>query len=270
MRTMWSPWGVHGTCGGLSNTANHQHAFEAIKVIIVSRECLTVIDHRNMGENKVFVMCDVSDWWMGATPVLQSNVGNSSTSCLWLYSTESHGELPCAWERIVGDNTGTQKWCSDLLGIPIHVYTDHRTLEKFDTQRNLSRRQLRWQEFMSQYNMMITYIRGRDNTIADILSWVAPNAFPDEQPELCLLYSIWLQHPPTIPVGAILSIATDHSVLEAIHAGYETDEFCLKNPWFCQVCSWCHCGQWIDLCWWLAVGSPGREPKGKSLPTGSR
>jgi hypothetical protein len=48
-----------------------------------------------------------------------------------------------------------KKWRSDLLGIPIYVYTDHRTLQNFDTQRDLSRRQLRWQEFMLQYDMTI-------------------------------------------------------------------------------------------------------------------
>ena len=31
-----------------------------------------------------------------------------------------------------------KKWRADLLGIPIVVYTDHRTLENFDTQRDLS------------------------------------------------------------------------------------------------------------------------------------
>jgi hypothetical protein len=30
-------------------------------------------------------------------------------------------------------------------------------------------------------------------------------------------------------VGAILSIAIDHSVLDAIHTGYEIDEFCFKT-----------------------------------------
>jgi hypothetical protein len=48
-------------------TTDHQHAFEAIKGIVVSRECLTVIDHANMGNNKVFVTCNASDWRTGAT-----------------------------------------------------------------------------------------------------------------------------------------------------------------------------------------------------------
>jgi hypothetical protein len=42
-----------------------------------------------------------------------------------------------------------KKWRSDLLGIPIVVYTDHHTLQIFDTQKDLSRHQLRWQELMS-------------------------------------------------------------------------------------------------------------------------
>jgi hypothetical protein len=36
-----------------------------------------------------------------------------------------------------------KKWRTDLLGNHFYVYTDHRTLENFDTQGNLSRRQLR-------------------------------------------------------------------------------------------------------------------------------
>jgi hypothetical protein len=51
-----------------------------------------------------------------------------------------------------------KKWRSDLLGSHIFVYTDHRTLENFDTQKDLSRHQLRWQEFLSQYDMTIIYI----------------------------------------------------------------------------------------------------------------
>ena len=35
-----------------------------------------------------------------------------------------------------------KKWRSDLLGSEFIVYTDHRTLENFDTQCDLSKRQL--------------------------------------------------------------------------------------------------------------------------------
>jgi hypothetical protein len=39
----------------------HQKAFDAIKALVVSHECLTVIDHTVPGNNKIFVTCDTSD-----------------------------------------------------------------------------------------------------------------------------------------------------------------------------------------------------------------
>ena len=63
-----------------------------------------------------------------------------------------------------------KKWCLDLLGTRFTMYTDHRTLKNFDTQWDLSRQQLCWQEFMSQYEMNITYIHREDNKVADALS----------------------------------------------------------------------------------------------------
>ena len=48
-------------------TSDHDAAFEAIKALVVSTECLTTIDHLNPGDNKVFVTCDASDWRTGAT-----------------------------------------------------------------------------------------------------------------------------------------------------------------------------------------------------------
>jgi RNase H-like domain found in reverse transcriptase len=100
-----------------------------------------------------------------------------------------------------------RKWCTDLLGTHFYVYTDHRTLENFDTQKDLSR----WLEFMSQYKMTVTYICGEDNTVADALLKLPPNCFPDKIEQ---------------PIAAVLSVSTDHSILDKIKAGYETDEFC--------------------------------------------
>jgi hypothetical protein len=116
-----------------------------------------------------------------------------------------------------------KKWCSDLLGSPIFVYTDHHTLENFDTQRDLSRCQLCWQELMSQYDMQIIYIRGEDNTVADALSCVAPNAFPEEQTDL-EPHALWSSS------CAVLSIEADKQILRDIKLGYEQDSFCICLP----------------------------------------
>jgi hypothetical protein len=105
-----------------------------------------------------------------------------------------------------------QKWRSELLGAPILIYTDHRTLENFDQQKDLSRRQARWQEFLAQYDHRIIYIPGESNTVADALS-----RLPDSVDEI-----------PVTPIGASLSIQTDPAILESIKIGYETDPFCTK------------------------------------------
>ncbi len=47
-------------------TPAHFQAFEAVKLLVTSRECLTVIDHNNLGSNKVFVSCDTSDFCTSA------------------------------------------------------------------------------------------------------------------------------------------------------------------------------------------------------------
>ena len=61
-------------------------------------------------------------------------------------------------------------WRTDLMGTPFLIYTDHKTLEIFEKQRDLSCRQARWMEFLSQYNGKIVYVKGKDNTVADALS----------------------------------------------------------------------------------------------------
>ena len=47
-------------------TGDHQCAFESIKALTVEANCLTVMDHANPGENRIFVTCDTSDWCTGA------------------------------------------------------------------------------------------------------------------------------------------------------------------------------------------------------------
>jgi hypothetical protein len=94
---------------------------------------------------------------------------------------------------------------------------DHRTLQNFDTQCDLSCRQLHWQEYMSHYDMTIVYIPGEDNTIIDTLSRVTAGVFPGETSTF-----------NTPGIHATLSITADPSILCDIQLGYKQDEFCKK------------------------------------------
>ena len=114
-----------------------------------------------------------------------------------------------------------KKWHADLLDMTFQVYTDHHTLENFTLQWDLSRHQLRWQEFLSQYDMTITYIKGEDNTVADALSCLPPATFANELPDngraVCSLSA------------GVLSIAASESLLTDIKAGYTQDPFCVRT-----------------------------------------
>lgn len=48
------------TCSFPAWESHHQFAFEAIKSIVVSHDCLTMIDHSDM-EQRIFLMTDSSD-----------------------------------------------------------------------------------------------------------------------------------------------------------------------------------------------------------------
>ncbi len=147
---------------------------------------------------------------------------------------------PVHEKELLGIIRALKKWRADLLGNQFEVFTDHRTLENFQTQKALSRRQARWMEEMAQFDMSINYIRGEDNTVADALSRLPDNpteTVPDCDPSEVDSWKSWLEAATlmhsSVPVMAVqqksaLLIATDERVLKDIRNGYLSDEFCKK------------------------------------------
>ncbi|KAJ2935130.1 hypothetical protein H1R20_g1983, partial [Candolleomyces eurysporus] len=149
----------------------HQVAFEAIKTIVTSPECLTVIDHANPGNNRIFLTTDASDTRMGA--VLSYGPTWQEARPVAFDSVPFRGaelNYPVHEKELLAIVTALKKWRADLLGSEFFIYTDHRTLENFHKQRDFSRRQARWMEYMSQFEGRIVYVKGDDNSVADALS----------------------------------------------------------------------------------------------------
>ena len=57
-----------------------------------------------------------------------------------------------------------------LNGTKTTIVTDHHSLRYFNTQRHLGARQIRWMEFLQQFDLNITYKPGTTNIVADCLS----------------------------------------------------------------------------------------------------
>jgi transposase InsO family protein len=110
------------------------------------------------------------------------------------------------------------KWRTDLLGYNFEVWTDHKTLEHFGTQRDLSRRQARWMEFLSQYDATIHYLPGERNTVADALS-----RLPDPDTNIIAMIFAKSQN------RKIRSrFELEDAILDEIKTGYATDAFAQK------------------------------------------
>ncbi len=215
----------------LTWTDQHQIAFNSIKELVSKSACLTVIDHMNPGDNKIFLTCDASDFCTGA--VLSWGLTWETVQPVAYNSIQLTGvqlNYPVHEKELLAIICGLKKWRSDLLGSHVEVFTDHHTLEKFEGQKDLSCRQARWLEVMSQFEMTISYIKGEDNCIADALSCLPPDDSPvtDSDPDEISSWKDWLAQNMTSSVNATLSISSDSKMLDTIHDGYKNDDFCTK------------------------------------------
>ncbi|KAK8921802.1 hypothetical protein KSP39_PZI019922 [Platanthera zijinensis] len=61
-------------------------------------------------------------------------------------------------------------WRHYLYGVKCHFYTDHQSLKYIFVQKDLNLRQRRWLEFVSDYDLQLTYVPGKANSVADALS----------------------------------------------------------------------------------------------------
>jgi hypothetical protein len=61
-------------------------------------------------------------------------------------------------------------WGHYLVRRNFELKTDHQILKHLFTQRDLNTRQRRWSKFMSEYDFGISYIKGKENVVADALS----------------------------------------------------------------------------------------------------
>jgi hypothetical protein len=151
--------------------ASHQEAFESIKRLVTSRDCLTTIDHEQLPAKKIFVTTDASDFRSGAV-LSFGETWETARPVAFDSHTFKDAELnyPVHEKEMLAIIRALKKWRTDLIGIPFFIYTDHKTLQNFETQRDLSRRQARWMEFLSQYDGKIIYVKGEDNTVRCSLS----------------------------------------------------------------------------------------------------
>ena len=63
-----------------------------------------------------------------------------------------------------------KSWRHFLYGAKCELFTDHKSLKYFFTQKDLNMRQRRWLELIKDYDLTINYTPGKANVVADALS----------------------------------------------------------------------------------------------------
>lgn len=176
-------------------------AFENIKRIVTTLPVLKTMNY-DSGE-PVWLFTDASGHGLGAA-LFQGVEWDKSSPIAYESRTMTPAErnYPVHEQELLAVINALQKWKMMLLGLKINVMTDHHSLTHLLTQRNLSRRQARWLETLSQFDLDFKYLRGEDNTVADALSRV-------EEVASCEVRT-----------------AFDDETIQEIKRGYRDDPFC--------------------------------------------
>ena len=110
---------------------------------------------------------------MGAAGVLSQGINwkDSIVAAFWsgkFNSTQQN--YPVHEQELLAIVESLKRFRPMLLGCKFIVLTDHKSLQYFLTQKNLSPRQARWLEALSEFDFEVKYIPGETNILADALS----------------------------------------------------------------------------------------------------
>jgi hypothetical protein len=129
----------------------------------------------------------------------------SPTACKWSVHAQ---ELFAVIQAV-------KQWRHYLLGAsePVVIETDHRSLEYIQTQPHVSPMQVRWIEHLQQFNFVMRYREGKNNTVADALSRRADHRETKESERLNAVDTV-----------VVPTVALQHDI-EQLKASYLQDDY---------------------------------------------
>ena len=184
------------------------------------------------------VHTDASGFGVGA--VLQQDQGKGLQPIAYLSHKMKPAETryPVHEQELLAIIHALSSWRHYLSGRKFTVKTDHKSLQYFKTQPQLSGRQSRWKDVIANFDFEIEYIDGKSNFVADGLSrradhqhsssLLAVNSVHSPGPVVVarkhnseLLNLIF--HQDTNIVSSVSSSSPDSSLLESIRAAASAD-----------------------------------------------
>ncbi|GMP59602.1 hypothetical protein CsSME_00022824 [Camellia sinensis var. sinensis] len=120
-------------------------------------------------------------------------------------------------------------WHHYLYGVTCEVYTDHKSLKYFFTQKELNMRQRRWLKLIKDYDLQILYHPGKANTVADALSRKSIGnldcLLTGQKELLCDLENSKIEIVLREQCGTITAISVQPALIEEIKEKQQLDDF---------------------------------------------
>ncbi|KAL4028533.1 hypothetical protein IC575_011730 [Cucumis melo] len=139
-----------------------EDSFQNLKQKLVTASVLTVPD----GSGSFVIYSDASKKGLACVLMQQSKVVAYASRQL-----KSHEQNYPTHDLELAAVVFTLKiWRHYLYGEKIQIFTDHKSLKYFFTQKELNMRQRRWLELVKDYDCEILYHPGKENVVADTLS----------------------------------------------------------------------------------------------------
>jgi hypothetical protein len=143
-----------------------QGAFSAIKQAMTVAPVLVLPDPKL----PFVVHTDASGYAIGA--VLQQDQGKGLQPVAFLSKKmlDAETRYPVHEQELLAIIHALSSWRHYLSGAKFVVRTDHKSLQFFKTQPQLSGRQSRWKDVIANFDFDIEYVDGKSNVVADGLS----------------------------------------------------------------------------------------------------
>ncbi|KAL0556601.1 hypothetical protein IC582_005115 [Cucumis melo] len=136
--------------------------FQELKQKLVSAPVQTVPD----GSGSFVIYSDASKKGLGCVLMQQGKVVAYAS-----HQLKSHDQnYPTHDLELAAVVFALKIWMHYLYGEKIQIFTDHKSLKYFFTQKELNMRQRRWLELVKDYDCEILYHPGKENVVADAFS----------------------------------------------------------------------------------------------------
>ncbi|KAG8699915.1 hypothetical protein FRC08_005038 [Ceratobasidium sp. 394] len=152
--------------------ATEQRAFNEIKDIVTKHRNLNrvALDY-SPGAPPINLTTDAC--CTGASGVVSQGEDLQTAKIVAFWSgkfTATQQNYPVHEQELLAIKESLERFKNLLQGVKVRVFTDHKALEFFHTQKNLSARQTRWLEKINEFDLTVKYIPGETNVLADALS----------------------------------------------------------------------------------------------------